>query len=102
MKRWLLGLMAISNQPGNQIDQEIVDTAMPRMGDLRNILQLVIDRLNDGPFAQEQLVHQGQQSILHILANGRNQLNATSKQRLKELLGNVALVREQLPEQLLG
>jgi hypothetical protein len=45
-----------SDQPGNQIGQEIVHTAMTRMGNLGNVLQLVVDRFNNRSFVGQQLV----------------------------------------------
>jgi hypothetical protein len=48
--------VAVGNQLGDQIDQEVDGTAMARMLDLADVLQLIIDRFNDGPLAQEQFV----------------------------------------------
>jgi len=48
--------MAVSDQPGNQVHQEVDRTAMARMLDLTDVLELVIDGFDDGPLAQEQFV----------------------------------------------
>ena len=45
-------LMTVGKQPGNQMDDKIGGTAMAGMLDVRNILELVNDRLNDDPLAQ--------------------------------------------------
>jgi hypothetical protein len=46
--------MTICDQPAQQVDQEVRHTAMARMFDLRNILELVDDGLDNGPLAQAQ------------------------------------------------
>ena len=43
--------MGVSDQTGNQVDQEINGTAMTRMLNLRNVLELVIDSFDDGALA---------------------------------------------------
>ena len=43
--------MSVSNQATDEIDQEVVATAMTGMGNLRDVLQLVINCFNDGPLA---------------------------------------------------
>jgi hypothetical protein len=44
---WLFGLMTISNQPTENIDKAIDGRAMSGMLNLRNILQLVNNGLNN-------------------------------------------------------
>ena len=51
--------MTIGDQPGEQINQEIDGTAMTRMFNLRNVFQLVIDRFDEGAFAQQEFVTNG-------------------------------------------
>ena len=68
--------MCVGDQTGDQIDQEIPGATMTSMGDLRDVLQLVIDGLNEGSLAQQELVLQGEQAILHVLANWRDELQA--------------------------
>ena len=48
--------MAVGNKSGKQMHDKIGGTAMPRMLDLRNILELVNDGLDDRPFAQQELI----------------------------------------------
>jgi hypothetical protein len=52
----LLGLMAVGNQPTHHIDQAVDWTAVTRMFNLRNVLQLVNHRLNNRPFPQQQAI----------------------------------------------
>ncbi len=54
--RGLLGLIAIGNQSAQNVDSSIDWRAMARMLDLRNVLQLVDDGLNDGTLAEHQTV----------------------------------------------
>ena len=49
--------MTISDQARNNIDEAVDWTAVTSMVNLRNILELVDDTLNDGTFPQEQLIH---------------------------------------------
>lgn len=50
--RGFLGLVAIGNQSANNIDQAIDGRAVPRMLNLRNVLQLVNNGFNDGALPQ--------------------------------------------------
>ena len=76
--------MAIGNQASDNIDKSINRTAVPGMLNLRNILELVDDTLNDGAFPQKQLVLLRHQSIFHVLLQSRNELNMEGFQQLLE------------------
>ena len=56
MQTWLFVLMAVSNESGDQVHHEIHRTAMTRVLDLRNILELVENGLNNRALAQQQFV----------------------------------------------
>ena len=60
-------LMAVGKQPSNQMHDKIGRAAVTRMLNLRNILELVNDRFNDRSFAQQELVRQVHEMILHVL-----------------------------------
>jgi hypothetical protein len=49
-------LMAVGNEPGNQMHDKIHGTAMTRVLDLRNILELVDNGLDNGPFTHQEFV----------------------------------------------
>ena len=66
--------MAISDQASDQIDEGIDRTAMAGMLDLRNVLELVNDTLDDGSFSQQQLVDQANETVLHVLPDPGDQL----------------------------
>ena len=55
-KRRLFGLMAVGDQPCDQVDQEVDGAAMAGMFDLTDVFELIIDRLNDGPLTQEKFI----------------------------------------------
>lgn len=57
---------------------------MTGVGNLGDVLQLVVDGLDNGPLAQQELVHQGLETRLHVLAQGGNQLETTRDQLFKE------------------
>jgi hypothetical protein len=83
--------MAVSNQPSHQVHQEVDRAAMTRMLDLADILELIIDRFNDGPLAQEQFVRHLKQAVVHLFAQLRDEVNALGDQEvLRERLGKIA------------
>ena len=56
MQAWFFVLMAVGNEPSNQMNDKIDRTAMARMLDLRDILELIDNGLDNRPFAQQELV----------------------------------------------
>ena len=58
--------MAICDQSRQHIDKEIDRTAMPSMLNLRNILELINDTLNNRSPAQQDFVQRQHQAVLHI------------------------------------
>ena len=48
--------MAVSNQAGQYVYQEVRRTSMTRVLDLRDVLELLIDRSNDGPLSEKQFI----------------------------------------------
>src|SRR5687767_6486686 len=69
------------------------------MLDLRDILQLIDDRFNDRPLAQQQFVHQRHQTVLHVALDASDELHTSNKQFLKEFLADVTLVAKELSEE---
>ncbi len=68
MQTRLFVLMAVSDETSNQMDDKIRRAAMTRMFDLRDVLELVNDGLNNCPFAEQQLVRKVHEMILHVFA----------------------------------
>ena len=60
------------------MDQEIDGTAMARVLDLTDVFELIVDGLDEGALAQEQLVREQQQAIVHLLAQLADQAQSLS------------------------
>lgn len=73
-ERGLFGLKAVGNEACDQIDQEIDGAAMARMFDLRDVFELISDGLDDGAFAQEQLVRVIEQTVVHLFTQFGDEL----------------------------
>ena len=99
MQTWLFVLMAVSNQPSDEMDDKIGWAAVTRMLNLRDILDLVDDRLNDGPFAEQQLIGKEHEGILHILAQSRDKMKSLFKEQLAQRSGNRTVISKELPAQ---
>ncbi len=100
MRRGLFGLVAVGDEPSEQVDEEIVGTAMAGMLDLADVLELVVDALNDRSLAQQELVGGGEDPLAHILAQLGDQQDALGREELLgERLGDVATVAKQLAEE---
>lgn len=52
MQTGLFVLMTVGKEPSDQMDDKIGRAAVTRVLNLRNILELIDDGLNDGSFAQ--------------------------------------------------
>lgn len=80
--------------------QEIERTAVAGMLNLADVLELVIDALDDRPFAQEQLVWEGHEPVAHVLTQFGDEVEALGQQELLgQRLRDVALVAEELAEE---
>jgi len=109
MERWLLGLPSLSNQPGDKTDVRVGWAPVTGMFNLRDILELVNDGPDDETLTREHLVFENNKSILHVFANGRDrqravrrhQLQSACAELLKESLGEIAAVADQLAPQVL-
>ncbi len=97
----LLGLVAGGDEPSHQIDQEVDRAAMARMLDLTDVLELVVDRLDDRPFAQQQLVGDVDQPVVPVLA--QQKLIGEQQQAIVHLFAQLRDEAQALgDEQLLG
>ena len=102
MKGWFGGLPSIGNQTRQEIDEEILEAAMAGVFDLRDILELINDALDQGAFAQEKPIYQRQQARLHIALECRDQLDTALQELLEQSLGDVAFITKELAKQPLG
>lgn len=79
---------------------EIVGTAMARMLNLADILELIVDRFDQRPFAQEQLISQIQDLAVHVLTQLGDQMHPVLHQELlSQGLGDVAFVAKEFAEE---
>jgi hypothetical protein len=100
MERGLLGQVRVRRQPCQEMDEEVERAAVTRVFDLTDILELVMNRLDERPLAEQELVGQGEQSVLHVRAELRNQVQAVlDQERFGERRRDGALVPEQLPKE---
>ena len=81
MQGWFFGLMAVSNQTADQIDQEIDWATAQHLGvwagvagvlDLRNVFEWVDNRFDNRPFTEEKFVGQRHQAVFHVGGLGEN------------------------------
>ena len=100
--RWLLRLMAVSDQSAQDVDPTINGRPMAGMLNLRNVFQLVDDAFDNGALAEHQPVIQRHQPLFHVALKLGHQLNTGGfEQLLCQLLRDIALVRKDFTEQLL-
>lgn len=55
----------VSHQPGQEVDEAVRDAAVAAVLDLRDVLELVGHRLDDGALAQHDLVEERHQPVAH-------------------------------------
>ena len=87
--------MAVGDEAGDEIDEEVDRAAMPSVLDLADVFQLIVDGLDDRPLAQEQLVRHGQQTVAHVLAERGDETQSLAHEEFfGERLGDVPTVAE--------
>ncbi len=74
--------MTIGNETRDKIDQEVDRTAMARMLNLTEVLELIIDRLDESPLAKKQFVGEREQTIVHLFAEFRDEVDAPHEEVL--------------------
>lgn len=100
MEGGFLWLMTVGGQAGEEMNEDVERAAMAAVLDLADVLELVVNALDERPFAQQQLVGVGQQPFAHVAAHFGNQAQAvTHPQLLSQRLRDVATVTEELAKQ---
>jgi hypothetical protein len=99
MQARLFVLMAVGKKPSDQMHHKIDGTAMTRVLDLRDILELIDNRLDNRPFTQQEFIRKVHELIFHVFAQPGDELESLLKEQLCEGSGNVAAIPEQLPAQ---
>jgi hypothetical protein len=91
--------MAVSDQVSNKVDHEVGNAAVSGVLDLGDVLELVIDGFDDSALAQQELVEQRQQAVLHVASDRCDQMKSLHDQLPCKLLGDVTFVAEKLAGQ---
>ena len=82
------------------MDEEVEGAAVRGVLNLTDILELIVDRLDQSPLAEQEFVCQGEQPVLHVLAELRDQMEALlDEEGFGEGLRAVALVPEQFAKE---
>lgn len=102
MDGWLVLSMAIGDEPAKQVHEEVAMAAMTAMLNLRDVLELVDNGLDDESPTQEQLVAQEQESIPHVGSKSRDEMNALVPQRLEGFFTNISFVAKKFARKALG
>ena len=63
---------------------------------LRDVLQLVVDGLDDGPLAQQNLVLRTHEHVPHVVAHARDELYPVDEEHLEKSLADIAPVPAEL------
>jgi len=69
---------------------------------LANVLELVVNRFNQCPLAQQNLIDELDQAVFHVLLRLGNELQAALIQLLEQGLRDIATVAKQLAQQILS
>ena len=95
--------MTIGNEACDQIDQKVDRAAMAGMLDLADVFELVIDGLDDGSFAQEELIGPLEQAVVHLFAQFRDEVQSVGHQQLLgQRLGEIAFIAKEFAHQTCG
>ena len=76
MERRFLGLGTRSDESSEQMHAEVDGAAVARVFNLRDVLELINDRLDEGALAEQQPVGEVHESIAHVLAQFGDQVES--------------------------
>ncbi len=102
LKGGLLGLVTIGNQSTDDINQKVGRAAMPGMFNLSLVFQLVVDRFDEHPLAQEEFICEFDQALFHGPLDGSEQFHALLQERGDQGLREIAFISKQRPEESLS
>lgn len=95
--------MAVGDEPRHQIDRKVGRTAVARVFNLHEMLELIEHGFEQGTASQDNLLMQQQQAIGHVPFEVRHQAElARAEQFTREWLREVALVAKQAPPETLS
>ncbi len=76
--------------------------AMAGMFNLAHVFKLIVDRLNQRTFPQQNPVFELNKPVFHVLTDTCDELEALLKELFKQGLADVALVAKKFSPQVLG
>ena len=88
----------VGRQARHQIDREADDGPVSGVLDLRDVLKLIVDGLDQSPLAQEDFVRDCHKLALHVALKLCYQLDAVHEKSGEEVPADVSLVSDQLSE----
>ncbi len=93
-------MVAVGDETGQEVDEEIRGAAVTGMLNLADILEFIVDALDQGALAQEQFIGGPQDLCAHVLVPFGDEDEALLDQEvLGERLRDVAPVTEEFAEQ---
>ena len=100
MQRRLFGLQTVSNETSEEIDDKVEWAAMSGMLNLRDVLELIVDGLHDGPLAEQNNIVVQEQATLHIATGESHHLYLALMQQLfDQFLTDIAFVAKEFAEE---
>ena len=91
--------MTIGDEARDQVDQEVDGATMAGMLDLRDVFELIGDGLDDGSFAQQELVGPVQQPVVHLFTQLGDELKPVGDQQLLgQGLREIAFIAKELAD----
>lgn len=102
VQRGLLGPITIGDEPRNEIDHKSCHTAMPRVLDLADVLQWVVDGLNEDSLTEEQFVPEAHETVVHVLTPFGQQFESLPPEDIVQRLGDLPPIPQELANKPLG
>ena len=78
--------------------QKINWAAMPRMLDLTNIFERIVDCFNQRPLSQQDFILPFHQAAFHVFTQMGDEFNSFAQQFFKQRLADITLVAKELSE----
>ena len=91
-----MGEETVSGDSRENVDNEVVERAVTGMLYLRDVLQLVVDSLNYGHLAQQNLVLRTHEHVPHFVAHARDELYSVDEEHLEKGHADIAPVSAEL------
>ena len=101
MEAGLFVLMTVSKKPSKQMHDKIGGAAMARMLNLRNVFELITNRLDDGAFAHQEFIGKEHEMIFHPFAQTRDEMKSLLKKQLSQRGRDIAAIPNELAPQAL-